>query len=319
MNYINNNSAVDNVENLLKKCSLCPRKCEVDRKNNKFGFCKAGSNVKIAKASMHYFEEPCISGCRKKDGDNLRGSGTVFFSNCNLKCVFCQNYKISQEGFGIEISIEKLSDIFLKLQENGAYNINLVSPTIYACQIKESIIIAKKKGLSIPIIYNCSGYELVETVKMLDGYIDVYLPDFKYFDDEIAKKYSRVDRYFYNASMSILEMYKQVGSPIFDENGMIQKGLIIRHMVLPNNIKNTKKVLEWISENLGKEAFVSVMGQYFPTNIADKYEEINRKVTKKEMEIVKLYIDKLGLTNGYIQKLGKNEERYVPDFDLSGI
>ncbi len=290
----------------LNKCNLCPHMCLVDRENKKRGFCKSGENVKIALSSKFFYEEPCISG--------TKGSGAVFFSNCNLRCVYCQNYKISKEGKGKEISIKELADIFLNLQEEGACNINLVTPTIYALHIKEALILAKKNGLNIPVIYNSSGYENVDTIKELDGLIDVYLPDFKYCSNELGLKYSGVNKYFDFASSAILEMYKQVGHPIFDNNGIIKKGLIIRNLILPNNTKNTKNVLEWIVENIGKEAYVSIMAQYFPTNEAQNINELNRKITKKEYHIIEKYMYDLGLENGYFQSLGKNEEKYVPNF-----
>lgn len=280
--------------------------CLVDRENKKRGFCKSGENVKIALSSKFFYEEPCISG--------TKGSGAVFFSNCNLRCVYCQNYKISKEGKGKEISIKELADIFLDLQEEGVHNINLVTPTIYALQIKEALILAKKNGLNIPIIYNSSGYENVDTIKELDGFIDVYLPDFKYCSNELGLKYSGVNKYFDFASRAILEMYRQVGNPIFDNNSIIKKGVIIRNLILPNNTKNTKNVLKWIVENIGKEAYVSIMAQYFPTNEAQNINELNRKITKKEYHFVEKYMYNLGLSNGYIQKIGDNEEKYVPDF-----
>ena len=290
----------------LNKCNLCPHMCLVDRENKKRGFCKSGENVKIALSSKFFYEEPCISG--------TKGSGAVFFSNCNLRCVYCQNYKISKEGKGKEISRKELADIFLNLQEEGACNINLVTPTIYALHIKEALILAKKNGLNIPVIYNSSGYENVDTIKELDGLIDVYLPDFKYCSNELGLKYSGVNKYFDFASSAILEMYKQVGHPIFDNNGIIKKGLIIRNLILPNNTKNTKNVLEWIVENIGKEAYVSIMAQYFPTNEAQNINELNRKITKREYHIIEKYMYDLGLENGYFQSLGKNEEKYVPNF-----
>ncbi len=290
----------------LNKCNLCPHMCLVDRENKKRGFCKSGENVKIALSSKFFYEEPCISG--------TKGSGAVFFSNCNLRCVYCQNYKISKEGKGKEISIKELADIFLNLQEEGACNINLVTPTIYALHIKEALILAKKNGLNIPVIYNSSGYENVDTIKELDGLIDVYLPDFKYCSNELGLKYSGVNKYFDFASSAILEMYRQVGHPIFDNNGIIKKGLIIRNLILPNNTKNTKNVLEWIVENIGKEAYVSIMAQYFPTNEAQNINELNRKITKREYHIIEKYMYDLGLENGYFQSLGKNEEKYVPNF-----
>lgn len=292
----------------LKKCNMCPHKCLINRENNEKGFCKAGSKVKIALASVFYYEEPCISG--------NNGSGAIFFSNCNLKCVYCQNYEISNNGKGKEISINELVDIFLKLQEKKVDNINLVTPTIYALQIKEAIIIARKKGLKLPIIYNSSGYESIDTLKQLDGYIDVYLPDFKYSNNDIAFKYSGIKNYVEIATKAILEMYRQVGNAKLNNNGIIQRGIIIRNLILPNNVKNTKRVLEIIKERIGNEVYVSIMAQYFPTNKSDRFEELNRKVNKRELKIVENYIYELGLSNGYIQSMGKHEEEYVPNFNL---
>ena len=290
-----------------KQCTLCPHKCKVDRNIN-LGRCKAGDKIEIGGTSLHKFEEPCISG--------KNGSGTVFFSKCNLNCVFCQNYEISNLGNGKQIEVKELSNIFLKQQEKNAENINLVSPTIYADKIVEAIKIAKEKGLKIPIIYNTNGYENIETLKKLDGYIDVYLPDLKYYYEELAIKYSKVQNYFKIATEAIKEMYKQVGSPKFDENGMIKKGLIIRHLVLPNNLENSKKVLEWIKENIDEKVYVSIMTQYFPTYKAQEYQEINRKINKEEYVEIENYIYDLGIENGYMQDFSEeNEEQYVPKWE----
>lgn len=290
----------------LSSCTLCPHMCKINRNNGKIGRCKSTSNVKIALSSLHHFEEPCISG--------KNGSGTVFFSNCNLSCVFCQNYKISQQGLGHEISIDELANIFLEQQNKGAENINLVTPTMYVPQIIEALKIAKKNGLHLPIIYNSNGYENVETIKLLNGYIDVYLPDLKYFDNDLAKKYSGINNYFEYATKAIQEMYFQVGLPKFDENGLIKKGIIIRHLVLPNHIDNSKKVLLWIKENMPKDIYISLMAQYFPTHKAKDIEDLNRKLTTEEFEEIKNYLDELNLYNGYFQELGEHEEEYVPDF-----
>lgn len=298
---------VINMISELSSCTLCPHMCKVNRNNGEIGRCKSSSNVKIALASLHYFEEPCISG--------KNGSGTVFFSNCNLSCVFCQNYKISQLGLGHEITTHELANIFLEQQKNNAENINLVTPTMYVPQIIEAIKIAKENGLKIPIIYNSNGYENVETIKLLKGFIDVYLPDLKYFDNDLAKKYSGISNYFENASKAILEMYFQVGLPVFDKNGMIKKGIIIRHLVLPNHIGNSKKVLLWIKENLPQDIYVSLMAQYFPTYKAKNIEDLNRKLSKEEFEEIKKYLEKLNIHNGYFQELGEHEEEYVPDFE----
>lgn len=294
---------------MLDSCTLCPHNCKVNRLEGKKGRCKCDNTLKIALASLHMFEEPCISG--------TNGSGTVFFTNCNLNCIYCQNYEISQGGKGKEITIQTLADIFIKQQEKGAHNINLVTPTMYVYQIIEAIKIARKNGLKIPIIYNSNGYENVETIKMLNGYIDVYLPDLKYYTNELSKKYSNVDNYFEVATNAIKEMYSQVGNAIFDDNGIIQKGVIIRHLVLPNHIQNTKNILKWINENMPKDIYVSVMAQYFPTYKAKSDSLINRKLNKKEYKEVFNYLYSLDLQNGYIQELGSHEEEYVPDFNLS--
>ena len=279
----------------FNKCNICPHNCNINRNNGKIGRCRATDKIKIALYSTHNFEEPCISG--------EKGSGTVFFSNCNLNCVYCQNYEISHMGKGKEITIEELSKILLKQQEKGVENINLVTPTSYVPQIIEAIKIAKKEGLNIPIVYNTNGYENIDTIKMLDGYIDIYLPDLKYAENKLAKEYSKVDNYFEIATKAIKEMVKQVGIPKLDERGIMKKGVMVRHLVLPNNLENSKKVLKWLVENLPKEIYISVMAQYFPTYKAKEIKEINRKLSKKEWEEIEEYIEKLGIENGYVQEL----------------
>ena len=231
----------------------------------------------------------------------LIGSGTVFFSGCNFSCIFCQNYEISQGDFGNEISIERLAQIFIEQQDRGVHNINLVSPTIYVPSIIEAIKMAKNNGLNIPIVYNTNGYENVETIKMLDGYIDIYLPDLKYYDDEVGIKYSKVQHYFETASKALIEMIKQVGMPEFDDNGIIKKGVIIRHLIMPGNVLQTKKILGWIKENLSPDIYISIMAQYFPTYKAKEDDTINRKISKKEYEIVEELIK--DFKNGYMQDL----------------
>ena len=293
----------------LKSCNICPHKCGVNRLNGIKGRCKCDNKIKIALASVHNYEEPCISG--------KNGSGTVFFSNCNLNCIYCQNYEISQLGKGKEITIEHLAQIFIKQQEKNVNNINLVTPTMYVPQIIEAIKIARKKGLNIPIIYNSNGYENVETIKKLNGYIDIYLPDLKYYSNEIAKKYSKIDNYFETAISAIKEMQKQVGNPIFNEKGIIQKGVIIRHLILPHHLLNTKNILKYVKENFDENTYISIMAQYFPTYKAKEDRLINRKLTKKEYKEIENYLYLLNLKNGYIQELGEHEEEYVPNFDLS--
>ena len=291
---------------MLEKCTICPHKCGIDR-TKITGRCKATDKIKIALYSVHKFEEPCISG--------ENGSGTIFFSNCNMNCIYCQNYEISQQGKGREISIEKLANIMIKQQEKGVENINLVTPTSYAIQIIEAIKIAKEKGLKIPIVYNTNGYENVETLKLLEGFVDIYLPDLKYVDNALSKKYSKVDNYFEIATKAIKEMYRQVGQPILNENGIMQKGLMIRHLILPNQVENSKQILKWIKENMDDHVFVSIMAQYFPTYKAKETNELNRKLTQKEYEEVENYLYDLELENGYIQELGEHEEEYVPKWE----
>lgn len=292
----------------LIECNVCPHKCKVNRLEGKLGRCKCNDKIKIALVSTHMYEEPCISG--------TNGSGTIFFSNCNLSCKFCQNYEISQLGKGYEITIEELASIMVKQQEAGVHNINLVTPTMYAYQIIEAIKIARKNGLNISIIYNSNGYENVETIKALKGYIDVYLPDLKYYSNEIAVKYSKAPNYFEIASKAILEMISQVGEPIFDKDGMIKKGVMIRHLVLPNHIQNSKNVLKWIKENIPEEIYIDVMAQYFPTYKAKEDELINRKLTKREYKEIENYFYLLDFKNGYMQELGEHEEEYVPKWDV---
>lgn len=292
----------------LEKCEICPHKCGINRNENKIGRCKSKDKIKIALYSIHNFEEPCISG--------NRGSGTVFFSNCNMNCIFCQNYEISQLGKGIEITIENLAEIFLKQQERNVENINLVTPTSYAYQIIEAIKIAKNNGLKIPIVYNTNGYENVETIKALEGYVDVYLPDLKYAENELASRYSKVNNYFEIATEAIKEMIRQVGTPKFNSNGVMEKGVLIRHLVLPNYIENSKTVLKWIKYNLPNDIYVSIMAQYFPTYKAKEDKKLNRKLSQTEWKEIEDFVKDIEIKNGFIQELGEHEEEYVPKWEL---
>ena len=293
---------------MIEQCRLCPHDCKVNRSNGEIGRCKCNDKIKIALVSLHKFEEPCISG--------KNGSGTIFFSNCNLQCMFCQNYKISHLGNGYEVSIDELANIFIEQQKRGAHNINLVTPTMYVLQIIEAIKIAKANGLNIPIIYNTSGYENIETIKMLKGYIDIYLPDLKYYSNTLCKKYSKVNDYFKYASSAIMEMYNQVGKPEFNKNGMIIKGVIIRHLILPSYTQNSKNILRWIKENLPEDVYISIMTQYFPTYKALEDDKINRKINYREYNSIQDYIYLLDLKNGYMQDYieCEDEEKYVPEF-----
>lgn len=296
---------------LLRSCRLCPRNCGVNRLEEELGFCKSGNKVKVARVSLHKWEEPCISG--------EKGSGTVFFSECNLKCVFCQNNSISHKGVGKEISIERLSEIFLEQQEKAAHNINLVTPTHFVPQIIEAIKIARKNGLSIPIVYNSSSYENIETVKALEGYIDVYLPDLKYFDDKYAVKYSHAPKYFDTASKAIEEMYLQVGRPQFDEKGMMKKGMIIRHLMLPGLLFDSKKIIDYIHKAFKDNVYISLMNQYTPFGSVEKYPEINKPLNPKHYESLIDYCLSLGIKNAFIQEEGTVSESFIPKFDLRGV
>lgn len=291
----------------LTKCTICPHSCGINRLAKQKGRCGAAADtVRIALASIHHFEEPCISASR--------GSGTVFFSHCTMKCEFCQNYEISQLGKGKEITIEELAAIFLRLQEKQVHNINLVTPTSYGPQIRRAIDLARKRGLHLPIVYNTNGYETVETVKKWEGYVDIYLPDLKYADDGLAKRLSHVEHYFATATQAILEMQRQVGDCVLDKEGVMQKGIIIRHLILPNHVVNTRNVLKWINDYL-PDVYVSIMAQYFPTYRAKEIEEINRKITKEEYQQVVRFLDRLVIKNGYLQDLGEHEEEYVPKWE----
>ncbi len=294
----------------LENCKICPRNCKINRTKN-IGYCKCNDKIKIALVSTHYYEEPCIS--------KENGSGTIFFSNCNMNCIFCQNYEISQQGKGKEVSVERLADIMLEQQERKVNNINLVTPTMYVYQIIEAIKIARKKGLIIPIVYNTNSYENIETIKALNGYIDIYLPDLKYYTDSLSIKYSNAPHYFENATRAIKEMKKQIPEYEFDENGTMKKGVIIRHLILPNYLQNTKNILKWIKDNFDDEIYVSIMAQYFPSYKAKEDEKINRKISMREYRKIEEYVYELNFKNGYMQDLGKNEEEYVPNFNLNNV
>lgn len=296
---------------LLKSCKLCPRNCKIDRLNNKIGFCKATDKLKVARAALHFWEEPCISG--------EKGSGTVFFSNCTLKCVFCQNNDISECSAGKEISIERLSDIFLELQHKGALNINLVTPTHYVPQIIEGLKIAKNKGLNLPIIYNSSGYENIETLRYLKGYIDVYLPDLKYFSNKYSLKYSNAKDYFNFAIKAIDEMVKQVGDIQFDKNGIIKKGVIVRHLLLPGLLFDSKKILDYLHKTYDDKIYISIMNQYTPLAHVENYPEINKKIGEKYYNTIIDYAISIGIQNAFIQEEGTAKESFIPAFDYEGV
>ena len=296
---------------LLNNCRLCPRNCHANRNANKKGFCSMTNKVMVARATPHYWEEPIISG--------EKGSGTVFFSGCNLKCVYCQNYQISTNNFGKEITITRLSKIFLELQEKKVNNINLVTPTHFVPQIIEALKIAKNKGLNIPIIYNSSGYESVNTIKLLDGYIDIYLPDFKYYDNKYALKYSKCPNYLENVTASLQEMIKQVGTPKFNKEGMLTKGVIVRHMLLPGLLNDSKKIIHYLVDNYNDDIFISIMNQYTPTNNLKDYPEINRLISNDEYDELIDYAMDLGIKNGFMQEGETQKTSFIPEFDNTGV
>ena len=296
---------------LSGKCELCPRKCGADRLSGKSGFCGGGKEVKIARAALHFWEEPCISG--------EEGSGTVFFSGCTMRCVFCQNKEISRGEAGKLISIERLSEIFLELQKKGANNINLVTPMHYAPQITAALDLAKAKGLLLPIVWNVGGWELQESVEAVKNYADIWLTDFKYFDNSLAEKFSFAKDYFETASVSLKKMVEQTGEAVFDDEGMMKKGVIVRHLVLPGHTDDSKKILSWLWENFGDKIWISIMNQYTPFCADGKYPELLRKVTDEEYNEVIDYAVELGIENAFAQEGEAASESFIPPFDLEGV
>ncbi len=287
-----------------KSCDLCPRRCGVDRTKSA-GFCRQSDKIRIARADLHMWEEPCISG--------KEGSGAVFFSGCTLKCCFCQNFEISQQYKGYEITERELADIFLRLQDKGANNINLVSPTQFIPGIISALDIARPK-LKIPVVYNCGGYESTETIDMLNGYVDIYLPDLKYFDDEFAIKYSSANRYFETAITAIKHMQKQVGKPCYDDRGIMKSGVIVRHLTLPTLRHDSEKLLYALRDNFELDDIVlSLMSQYVPMHRACEHQEINRRISTFEYNFVVDLAASLGF-DGYSQERAAADKGYVPEF-----
>lgn len=289
----------------MAECNLCPRKCNVDR-TVKTGICGVGENLKIARAAAHFWEEPCISG--------TKGSGTVFFSGCNMKCVFCQNFEISAGCFGKEVSVERLCEIYDELIYSGVHNINLVTPTHYADKILESL----KKPLSVPIVYNSSGYDSVEILKKFEEKVSIYLPDMKYMSSELASRFSRAADYPENAKNAIREMFRQVGDCVFDSDGMMIKGVIIRHLMLPGEIENTLDVIDWVSSEFGDKVVFSLMSQFTP-NENCKVEQLRQFVSEEEYNKAVDYMYLCGIENAYVQDFSSAKKEYTPPFDLRGI
>ena len=299
----------------MDDCSLCPRNCHVNRSAGQRGYCGASATLKAARAALHMWEEPCISG--------TRGSGAVFFSGCNMHCVFCQNEQIAKGQFGIDLSVERFVEILLNLQEQGAANINLVTPTHFVPQIIQGLEQAKLRGLTIPIVYNSSGYESVGTLKQLDGLVDIYLPDMKYSRTETAAKYSTAPDYAVVAKRALQEMVRQAGAPEFDRDGMMRKGVIVRHLLLPGHVTEAKEVLDYLYHTYGDLIYISIMNQYTPLlsmrGLASVYPELDRKVTKREYDKVIDHALELGIRNAFVQEGETAAESYIPAFDGEGI
>lgn len=291
---------------LYRQCNLCPRRCGVDRTKGATGICRAPANPKVARTMLHHWEEPCISGDR--------GSGAVFFSHCNLQCVYCQNYLISQEGRGRELSVASLAETFLTMQEQGAHNLNLISPGPYLPSIVAALYSAKKNGLSIPVIYNTNGYELPASLEYLDGFVDIYLPDLKYYSTAVSAELSGSDDYFEKTAAAILTMFHQVGSPRFNREGLLTGGLLIRHLVLPGYLEESKRVLAWIRRNLPQTIYLSLMAQYYPAYQAVQNPKINRLLTEAEYDEIVDYCLDLGLENGFTQEISAADPKFTPEF-----
>ena len=307
-------------EKAYEECRLCPRECGVNRKEGQTGFCQMDGTLRVARAALHMWEEPCISG--------KRGSGAVFFSGCNLRCVYCQNFDIAAGTRGKEISRERLSEIFLELQAQGAANINLVTPGHFAPQITEALRRAKKEGLRLPVVYNTSSYESADTIKSLEGLVDIYLPDFKYISPALSAKYSHAPDYADVAKAAVAEMVRQCPRPVFDgdeaedpiEEGLLMRqGVIVRHLLLPGCTRDSKAVIKYLYETYGNQIYLSIMNQYTPLENVSAYPELNRKVTDEEYEEVVDYAIGLGVEQGFIQEGETAEESFIPAFDGEGV
>lgn len=294
-----------------KDCTLCPRNCHVNRLEGQRGYCGMDGRIFAARAALHMWEEPCISG--------KKGSGAVFFTGCNLRCCYCQNREIALGSSGREISPKRLAEIFLELQEKGAANINLVTASHYVPQIVEALASARNRGMELPVVYNCGGYEKKETLELLEGYVDVYLPDFKYMEEALARELSHAPDYPDVAKIAIKEMVRQTGKCEFDKDGYIKRGTIVRNLILPGHTRNSLKVLEYLHETYGNEIYLSIMNQYTPVYHHEKYPELNRKVTAREYEKVLDGAIAMGIENGFFQDGETAEESFIPAFDYEGI
>lgn len=302
---------METTQKLLSNCTLCPRNCGVNRLTGEVGYCGAPAEIIAARAALHMWEEPCLTGST--------GSGTVFFSGCNLKCVFCQNHDIAIGETGKAITIARLAEIFLELQQKGAANINLVTPTHYIPQIREALILAKSNGLHLPVVYNTGGYEKPESLRLLDGLIDIYMPDMKYYSSELSSRYSFAPDYFTVACNALSEMYRQTGGCVFDDQGMMQRGILVRHLILPGQAKDSKKILRYLRNTYGHNIWISIMNQYTPLAHVAGIPELNRKITDMEYDGVVDFAIGLGIENAFIQEGETAEDSFIPPFDLEGI
>ena len=301
----------EELQTMLKECHLCPRNCGVDRLAGQKGFCGVDAGIMVARAALHMWEEPCISG--------KEGSGAVFFSGCSLGCVFCQNRTISKGQSGKVITVERLAELFLDLQGQKANNINLVTAGHFLPQVREALILAKEQGLTIPVVYNSSGYEKAEMLRYLEGLVDIYLPDLKYLEADLAGKYSHAKDYPEVAMKALEEMVRQVGMPEFDERGMMKKGVIVRHLLLPGHVRNSKKVLEYLYGTYGDQIYISLMSQYTPMPAMKDDPQLSRKVTDREYDRLLDYAISLGVTNCFIQEGETAKESFIPEFNGEGV
>ena len=298
-------------ESFMKECRVCPRNCGADRLSDQKGFCRAGAEIILARAALHMWEEPCISG--------KEGSGAVFFSGCSLGCKFCQNGQISRGQTGEKVTADRLADIFMELQQQKANNINLVTAGHFLPQVAEAIEKSRNRGLQIPVVYNSSGYEKSEMLKLLEGLVDIYLPDFKYMDPELAEKYSYARDYPEVAKEALKEMVRQTGTLEFDRRGIMKKGVIVRHLLLPGHVKDSRRVLEYLLSTYGKEIYISLMNQYTPMPAMKDDPRLSRKVTDREYQRLIDYGLQLGLENGFIQEGETAKESFIPEFNGEGI
>lgn len=306
--------AVNNLSEMLE-CTLCPRNCKANRLMGQKGYCGQSAAIRAGRAALHFWEEPCLSG--------TEGSGAVFFSGCTLRCVFCQNRSIAESRAGIEISVKRLSQIFLRLQDEKANNINLVTPTHFVPQIAQALEMAKSEGLHIPIVYNTGSYEKTETLKRMDGLVDIYLPDMKYMSPKLGKRYSNAPDYFETAQAAIAEMVRQTGRPVFEERPdgqkIMQKGVIVRHLLLPGCTTDSRRIIKYLHDTYGEDIYISIMNQYTPMEAFADYPELNRRIRRREYDRVVDYALEIGVENGFIQEGGTAEESFIPLFNGEGL